>query len=89
MVTTTPVDEKMKPTEPCVINGGLLPKDSTCPHPIIVIDVTSIEKHIKKIEAAAGKIIMHALKVGEFGLYVMVSDPENNVIGLWKTLGNC
>lgn len=89
MVTTTPTDEKMKPTEPGAINGGLLPKDPTCEHPIIVIDVPSIEDHIKKVESAGGKTVMPAIKVGKFGLYARVSDPENNVIGLWQTLGNC
>jgi len=89
MVTTTPTDEKMKPTEPGAINGGLLPKDSTGTHPVIVIDVPSIEDHIKKVESAGGKTVMPTVKVGTFGLYTRVSDPENNVIGLWQTLENC
>jgi len=43
MATTTPSDEKMKPTEPGAINWGLLPKDPTGEHPVIVIDVPSVE----------------------------------------------
>ena len=89
VVTTTPTDKMMKPTEPGAINGGLLPKDPTGSHPVIVIDVPSIEEHIKKVESAGGKSVMPAIKVGEFGLYARVSDPENNVIGLWQTLENC
>ena len=52
MATTTPSDDKMKPTEHGAINGRLLPKDPTGEHPIIVIDVPSVEEHIKKIESA-------------------------------------
>jgi len=48
LATTTPSDEKMHPKEPGAINGGLLPKDPTGTHPMIVIDVPSIEEHIKK-----------------------------------------
>ena len=43
LATTTPSDEKMKPTEPGAINWGLLPKDPTGEHPVIVIDVPSVE----------------------------------------------
>lgn len=89
LVTTTPTDEKMKPTEPGAINGGMLPKDPTGPHPVIVIDVPSVEDHLQKIESAGGKIVMPTIKVGEFGLYARVSDTEGNVIGVWQTLANC
>jgi len=86
MVTTTPSDENMRPTDPGAINGGLLPKDPTGQHPVIVIDVPSIEEHIKKIESSGGKVIMPMMKVGEFGLYARVADTEGNVIGIWQVL---
>ena len=89
MATTTPIDEKMKPKESGAINGGLFPKDPTCEHPVVVIDVPSVEEHIKKVESAGGKTVMPVLKMGEFGLYARVSDTEGNVIGIWQTLGNC
>lgn len=34
---------------------------------VIVIDVPSVEKHLKKIESTGGKIVMPAIKVVEFG----------------------
>ena len=89
MATTTPSDEKMHPKEPGAINGGLLPKDSTGSHPMIVIDVPSIDEHIKKVESGGGKTIMPKIEVGKFGLYARVEDTEGNVIGIWQTLGNC
>ena len=88
MVTATPSDENMKPKEPGSINGGLTAKDPTGQHPVIVIDVPSIEDHLKKIESSGGKIIMPAIKVGEFGMYARVADTEDNVIGIWQVLGS-
>ena len=89
MATTAPSDENMKPKEVGSINGGLFPKDSTGSHPVIVIDVPSLDDHIKKIESAGGKVIMPKLQVGNFGLYARVSDTEGNVSGIWQTIGNC
>jgi len=89
LVTTTSSDEKMHPKEPGAINGGLLPKDPTGSHPMIVIDVPSIEEHIKKVESSGGKTVMSMMKIGEFGLYARVSDTEGNIIGIWQTLVNC
>ena len=87
MATTCKSDPKtMKPTEPGAINGGLLPKDPTGEHPIIVIDVPSMDEHIKKIESAGGKVVMPAMKIGDFGLYARVADTEGNVIGIWQLL---
>ncbi len=86
MVTTVPCDEKMIPKEPGAINGGLMPKDPTGDHPVIVIDVPSIDDHIQKIESSGGKVIMPPIKVGEFGLYARVADTEGNIIGIWQML---
>jgi len=86
MVTTTPSDENMRPKDPGAINGGLLARDPTGQHPVIVIDVPSIEEHIKKIESFGGKVIMPAIKVGEFGLYARVADTEGNTLGIRQVL---
>jgi len=87
MATTTPSDEKMKPTEPGAINGGLVPKNPNREHPTIVIDVSSVEEYIKKVESAGGKTIVPMIEiVGGFGLYARVSDTEGNIINIWQTL---
>ncbi|KAF6246984.1 glyoxalase [Nitrosopumilus sp. b3] len=89
MAITTPSDEKMKPNEAGAINGGLLPKNPTGRHPMIVIDVPDIEDHIKKVESAGGKTVMPVMKIGDFGMYARISDTEGNVIGIWQTIGTC
>ena len=87
LATTCKTDSNtMMPTEPGAINGGLLQKDPTGGHPVIVIDVPSVEEHLKKIESAGGKIVMPAIQIGDFGLYARVADTEGNVIGIWQLL---
>ncbi len=86
LVTTTPSDENMRPKEPGAINGGLLKKDPTGEHPVLVIDVPSIDEHIKKIESAGGKVVMPKMEIGDFGLYARVADTEGNIIGIWQLL---
>ncbi|MCH9657435.1 VOC family protein [archaeon] len=89
LAITAPSDEKTGPKEPGAINGGLLPKDHTGEHPLIVIDVPSVEEHLKKIESSGGKTVMPVMKIGDYGLYARVSDTEGNVVGIWQTLKSC
>ena len=86
LAITTPSDEMKGPKEPGAINGGLLPKDPTGEHPVIVIDVPSIDEYIKKIESAGGNSVMPKIQVGNFGFYARVADTEGNVIGIWQTI---
>ena len=89
MVTTTPSDEKFQPIEPGAINGRLVSEDQTGLHPRIVIDVPSIDEHIKKVESAGGKIVMQKMKIADAGFYARVADPKGNVIGIFQNFGNC
>ena len=86
LAITTPSDEMTGPKEPGAINGGLLPKDPTGEHPVIVIDVPSIDEHLKKIGESGGKTIMPKIQIGNFGFYARVSDTEGNTIGTWETI---
>ncbi len=86
IATTCKCDENMMPTEPGAINGGLLKRDEINMYPVIVIDVPSIEEHLKKIEEAGGKIVMPIVPIGDFGLYARIADTEGNVIGVWQLL---
>lgn len=89
MTITTESDPKtMMPKNPGAINGGLLKKDPTGTYPVLVIGVSSVDEHIKKIESAGGKAVMPKMNVGEMGIYARISDPEGNVIGIWESKEN-
>jgi uncharacterized protein len=86
MVRTVEVDEKQMPKESGAINGGMMKRTPDMKGSVIVIKVTNLEKHLKKIEAAGGKVIMPTQKVMEMGLYARIEDTEGNTIGVWQDL---
>jgi len=86
VITTDTDPQTMEPKGHGAINGGLLKRDDTGKHPVILIGVPSIDEHLKKIEQNGGKTVMPKVTVGNFGLYARVSDTEGNVIGLWEKI---
>jgi predicted enzyme related to lactoylglutathione lyase len=86
LVTTVPTDEKNMPKEIGAINGGMLKKDDTSTSPVIVIDVSSLDEYLKKIESAGGKVVLPKVEVGDFGLYARITDTEGNIIGIWQNI---
>jgi len=47
--------------------------------------VDSIFEHLKKIEAAGGKVNNEKSPVPGYGYFATFEDPEGNIIGLWET----
>jgi uncharacterized protein len=81
------VDENQMMKEKGVINGGMYKRGGDIAKgPVIVIDVDSIDEHVKKIEEAGGKVVREKAKVGEMGFYAQVMDTENNIIGIWENV---
>lgn len=84
MAGTTAVGQDMMPTEPGAINGGLMKRPKDAPHPVIYVDVPSIDDAIKRAQAAGGKVVMPNTPIPGMGAYAKVSDTEGNVIGLYQ-----
>ncbi len=83
--TTESDPQTMQPKNPGAINGGMSKRNSnTAQNPVIVIQVDSIDEHVKKIEGSGGKIVMPKTDIGTFGFYARVSDTEGNEIGIWE-----
>jgi len=87
MATTTAVGQDMMPTEPGAINGGLMKRPKDAPHPVMYVDVPSIDDAIKRVEAAGGKVVTPNTPIPGMGAYARVSDTEGNVIGLFQQGG--
>jgi uncharacterized protein len=87
IVHTVEVDENQMPKESGAINGGMYKRgEGSAKGPVIVIDVSSIDEYIKKVEAAGGKVFREKTQVGEMGFYAQVEDTEGNVIGIWEMI---
>ena len=83
LATTTPVDKKtQRPKEPGAINGGFYQrgKDGTVPH--LVISVDNLEKHIRIVKKAGGKIIGKTMDIPGIGKFIMLKDTEDNRVGM-------
>jgi uncharacterized protein len=79
VVTTTDSDEN-GPKQPGAINGGFFQKtdDQPSQYPSVVIAVDDIKGHVKKVEAAGGKVIGEPAEIPGVGLYVTFLDTEGN-----------
>ena len=87
MVMTGPTDEKTGATEPGFINGGMFERTADFPGtgPNIVVDVTSIDEALGKVEEAGGAVVRGRTAVGEMGFTAYFTDTEGNLVGLWET----
>ncbi len=88
MVMTGPSDPEQGPTEPGFINGGMFERSAEFPGkaPNLVIDVSSIDDALRKVEAAGGTTVTEKTPVGEMGFAGYFTDTEGNLIGLWETV---
>ena len=84
LVTTTPVDESMRPTESGGINGGMMQRTDSTPNPVITIGVASIDDALKQVEASGGTVVTPRTPIPEMGAFAYFADPEGNVMGLFE-----
>ena len=86
MVMTGPTDPEKGPSEPGFINGGMFRRSEQFPGkaPNIVIDVSSIDDVLRKVEAAGGKTVAEKMPVGDMGFADYFTDTEGNLMGLWE-----
>jgi len=84
MAYTTPVDKDQNPIEPGGINGGFYTRKSKNDQPSFGVQTGSIDKTLKAIERAGGRVITSKHSMGEWGFMADFADPEGNVIALWE-----
>jgi uncharacterized protein len=84
-ITTVPVDQQRMPKEPGAINGGFTGRSSETEHPVITIQVASIDDTLKKIEAGGGKSVTPRTPIPGMGAFAYFKDSEGNTVGLWET----
>lgn len=83
IIQTTEVDDKMMPTTPGVINGGMMKRQNPGQPLMNYISVDSIEKFLDDIVAAGGKICMPKMEIAKgMGWIACFQDTEGNMMGL-------
>jgi len=80
VVTTTESNEHGRPKHPGAINGGFFQKteDKSSQHPVVVIQVDDIQKHMKNVQQAGGKVLDQPVDIPGVGWYVPFFDTEGN-----------
>jgi predicted enzyme related to lactoylglutathione lyase len=86
-VRTVATDERMMPTEPGAINGGIMDRTKDTPAPVITLQVGSIDEALKKVEAEGGSTVQPRTEIPNMGAFAYFKDSEGNTLGLWETLG--
>ena len=83
MAMTAESDEN-GPKKPGSINGGLYPRTENDPdqHPSVVIGVENLREHMKRVEAAGGKVLGEPMEIPDVGWYVAFRDTEGNRVGM-------
>lgn len=82
---TVPVDEKMMPSEPGAINGGMMSRSADVSGPVITVGVSSIDDTLKKIEGNGGSTIQPRTEIENMGAFAYFRDSEGNTMGLWES----
>ncbi|MEV0583689.1 VOC family protein [Nonomuraea sp. NPDC050310] len=88
MVMTTPIDEQGMPTEAGGINGGMFDRSGEggkFKTPVIVIDVSSVDEALEKVESLGGQVVSPKMAVGDMGFAGYFTDSEGNIMGLWES----
>jgi len=86
LVHTGPTDKEGMTNEAGFINGGMMKRMSVGEQPVMVIDVSDIDKTLQEIERIGGKILAPKMEVADMGLYARANDTEGNVIGIWQDM---
>jgi predicted enzyme related to lactoylglutathione lyase len=82
-VTTTPVDEKHRPTRLGEINGGLMKRKAPDQPFMNYIQVDSIDESLKVVVAHGGVVLMPKTEIApNMGWIAAFRDTENNIMGL-------
>ena len=84
MLGTTESDENGMPRQPGAINGGMMKRQEPLKHPVVTIDVESIDDALSKVKKNGGQVVREKLPIGDMGFTAYIRDSEGNVIGLWQ-----
>jgi len=86
-VQTGPTNDTGIPTEPGYIGGGMFQRQADIGRPIITIEVDDMTNALATIAEHGGTAVGDPEQVGDMGIAAYFTDSEDNLMGLWQTLG--
>src|SRR5262249_18152499 len=87
VATTTDTDET-GPKTPGRINGGFFARKPDWPgqHPSVVVAVDDIDKAIRKVRDAGGRVLGGPVEIPGVGQYVSFTDTEGNRVAMLQPI---
>jgi predicted enzyme related to lactoylglutathione lyase len=83
VLVTTTESENNVPKKPSTINGGFYQKTGDVSQTTTVtIQVDNFKEHMKKVEAAGGKLSGEPMEIPGVGLFVSFFDTEGNRVNM-------
>ena len=79
---TTATDPNGMVQTPGNINGGMMARQDPIKSIVITVQVADMEKALKAVQAAGGKVVRGKEPVQGIGFAAYVKDPEGNTVGL-------
>jgi uncharacterized protein len=84
-VSSGPVGEDGRPTEPGFIGGGMTGRGGQNTGTVITVDADDIDATLARVTERGGRVVEGRRPVGDMGFTAYFSDSEGNVVGLWQT----
>ena len=84
-VLTVPANEQGTPLEPGAINGGLFKRQMPGQQPVNYINVESVDEYASRAKELGATVVVEKQAVPSMGWFAMLTDPQDNVVGLWQT----
>ena len=87
IVSTGPVSEEGRPSEPGYVGGGMTERGGHVMQPVITIAVDDVAASLEKIRSNGGAPVGEPVVVGDMGVAAYFTDSEGNLMGLWQSAG--
>lgn len=83
-VSTGPVGDDGRPSEPGYIGGGMFQRAAPATKPVIVLAVDDIDATLAEVGSHGGVTVSAKEAVGDMGFAAYFTDSEGNLMGLWQ-----
>lgn len=87
IVSTGPVTEEGRPSEPGYVGGGMTQRAGHVTQPVVTIEVDDVASTLEKIRSSGGAAVGEPIPVGDMGIAAYFTDSEDNLMGLWQSTG--
>lgn len=82
-----PSDDEYVATERGRVNGCIVKRATGITHPVVLVEVESLEAAAEKIKSAGGKIVSEVIPMNSLnGKFFLATDPDGNMLEVFQNL---